>query len=255
MHSEQVRAAFEAELRRRGVAFAFDAEAVAYRIEADGWQLTVSLDNLERRVALGEADDAVAQFVTAVLSAVRKQEAISAEQLYWSLEAGNQQGAEGIRVPVSDLVDRVLVHVSSNPSLLTWVTATMLEELGLSHSEASDKAFANLAVALAAADIHFADAAGVPLAMIETVLPGKASLLLAPNLREVVGERLGWPLLAVAPDRDFLYLWPAQHRDFITRVGPVVVREFARAPYPLSTEVYEITVSQIRAIGEIKHHA
>ena len=90
---------------------------------------------------------------------------------------------------------------------------------------------------------------GVQLGFIITSLPFKASLILAPNLHEVVGAALGWPLMAVVPDRDFLYLWAAQHTDFVQRVGGVVVREYSQASYPISTEVYEITEKSIRAIG------
>ena len=60
---------------------------------------------------------------------------------------------------------------------------------------------------------------GVELGFIATWLPFKASLVLAPNLREIVGARLGWPLMAVVPDRDFLYLWAARHTNFVQRVG------------------------------------
>jgi len=56
--------------------------------------------------------------------------------------------------------------------------------------------------------------------------------------------------LAVVPDRDFLYLWAARHKDFAPRVGRVLVREYSKASYPISTEVYEITNQGIQAIGE-----
>jgi hypothetical protein len=61
---------------------------------------------------------------------------------------------------------------------------------------------------------------------------------------------LGWPLMAVAPDRDFLFLWAARHTDFVGRVGSVVVREYSEASYPISTEVWEITETRIKAVGE-----
>src|SRR6266404_156026 len=87
----------------------------------------------------------------------------------------------------------------------------------LSESDAAAKAFANLGLALSEATIESQDIDGVPLGFISTTLPFKASLILAPNLREVVGAVLGWPLVAVVPDRNFLYLWPARHTDFARR--------------------------------------
>jgi hypothetical protein len=84
--------------------------------------------------------------------------------------------------------------------------------------------------------------------MLATELPSKASLLLASALREMIEDAIGWPVLAVAPDRDFVYLWNASRRDLIPRMGGVVCREHAQAPYPLSTEIFQISDS-LRAIG------
>jgi hypothetical protein len=126
----------------------------------------------------------------------------------------------------------------------------MLISLGLSESDAETRAFTNLGRALSKATVESKDIDSVQLGFIGTSLPFKAALILAPNLREVVGAVIGWPLMAVVPDRDFLYLWAARHTDFAQRVGGVVVREYSQAAYPISTEVYEITDHKIRAIGE-----
>ena len=131
----------------------------------------------------------------------------------------------------------------------------MLDSLSLSEADAVATAFTNLGRALSEASVEFRDIDGVQLGFLSTSLPFKASLILAPNLREVIGAALGWPLMAVVPDRDFLYLWAARHTDFIQRVGSVVVREYSQASYPISTEVYEITDKAIRAIGEFPKEA
>lgn len=89
---------------------------------------------------------------------------------------------------------------------------------------------------------------GATVAVLATELPSKASLLLAPALRERIEDVIGWPVLAVAPDRDFVYVWNASRRDLITGLGGVVTREHARAPYPPSTEIFQIGDS-LRAIG------
>ena len=150
---------------------------------------------------------------------------------------------------MSDRADRVLVHLSSDGRLITWVTPDLLQSLDISEADADPLAFANLSRALTEATLVCQEIDGVQLGFLTTSLPFKASLILAPNLRQVVGAALGWPLTAVVPDRDFLYLWAARHKDFVGRVGGVVVREFAQASYPISTEVYEITDTRIRAIG------
>lgn len=173
----------------------------------------------------------------------------SADQIYWCLEPKYQDVQPDYRVPISDLVDRVLVHLPPDGAFVTWVTPTMLDLLRMSKSDAEAKAFMNLGHALSEASVEFHDVDGVQLGMIETSLPFKASLILAPNLREVVEPMIGWPLMAVVPDREFLYFWAARHVDFARRVGSIVAREYSQAPHPISTELFEITDQSIRAIG------
>lgn len=213
--------------------------------------MLISIENLQRDVAADGDTAIVSRFVDAIVASAGASESTrSADQLYWSLESCDSGERADYRVAVSDQVDRVLVHLSSDNRLITWVTPGMLESLSLSESDAGAAAFANLGRALSQASLESQNIDGVQLGMIATSLPFKASLILAPNLREVIGAVLGWPLMAVIPDRDFLYLWAAQHTNFVQRVGRVVVREYSKAPYPISTEVYEITDQKIRAIGE-----
>lgn len=251
-----IRTLFESELHQRGFPFSIDAESGRHAIEIGGGRMLISIENLQRDVAADGDTGRVSRFVDALLASAGAAGCeLSAERLYWSLEPNNYEQRADILEVVSDHVDRVLVHLSVDPPVITWVTHAMLDSLGLSESAAGEKAFANLGCALRNATIDFQDIDGVRLGFITTSLPFKASLLLAPNLREVAEDLLGWPLMAVAPDRDFLYLWAARHTDFVQRVGNVVVREYSQASYPISTEVYEITDQDIQSVGSFQSEA
>lgn len=251
-----IQAQFEDELRRRGFAFSVDAESGRHAVEIGGGTMLVSLENLERDVASDRDVGRIARFVDAVVDAAGASEAaLSADQLYWCLEPSDYEQRADYRVTMSDCVDRVLIHLSADGRLITWVTSSMLDSLGLSEADAGARAFTNLGRALSEASVESQDIDGVKLGFVSTSLPFKSSLILAPNLRDVMGTVLGWPLMAVAPDRNFLYLWAARHTDFVPRVGRVVVREYSQASYPISTEVYEITDKAIRAIGEFPKEA
>ncbi len=246
-----VQTIFEQELKRRGIPFGIDAESGRHSVEIGGARMLISLDNLERDVAADGDSGRVSRFVDAIVASSKVSEAgISSDQLFWCLEPNDYKERPDYRVAMSDRVDRVLVHLSGDGQLDTWVTPSMLNSLGMSESEAGARALANLGRALSQASIEAQDIDGIQLGMIGTSLPFKAAFIIAPNLREVVGAALGWPLMAVVPDRDFLYLWAARHTDFVQRIGRVVVDEYSRASYPISTEVYEITDEGIRAIGE-----
>jgi hypothetical protein len=246
-----IRALFEDELQRRGIAFTMDAESGRHAVEVGGGRMLVSLDNLQRDVTGDGGSGHVSRFVDSVVASSGVSEAaLSADRLYWCLEPSDYEARADYRAAMSDRVDRVLVHLSSDGRLVTWVTSGMLGLLGLSESDAGDRAFTNLGRALSKATVESTGIDKVQLGFVGTSLPFKTALILATNLREVVGAVLGWPLMAVVPNRDFLYLWAARHSDFAQRVGSVVVREYSKASYPISTEVYEITEQQIRAIGE-----
>jgi hypothetical protein len=246
-----VRTLFEDELRRRGFSFSIDAESGRHFVKIGDVQSLISLDNLQRDVAGDNDTGRVSRFVdTMIASASAPLVGLSADQLYWCLEPSDHHARADYRVAISDQVDRVLVHLSSDERRITWVTSKMLEVLGLPESDAGTRAFTNLGRALSEASVESQNIDGVQLGFINTSLPFKASLILAPNLREIVEAALGWPLLAVVPDRNFLYLWAARHTEFAGRVGRVVVREYSQSSYQISTEVYEITDQKIRAIGE-----
>src|SRR3954463_885532 len=203
-----VRTLFEEELRRRGFPFSIDPESGRHAVEVGGGHMLVSLDNLQRDMAGGGGAGGGFRFVDAIVaSAVSSGATPSADQLYWCLEPSDYKERAVYRIAMSDHVDRGLVHLSSDGRLVTWVTPAMLDSLGLSASDAGARAFTNLARALSEASVESKEIDGVRLGFVGSSLPFKASLILAPNVREVLGAVLGWPLLAVVPDRDFLYVW------------------------------------------------
>ena len=249
--SDPLSALFEQELTRQGVSFRWDDELHLYRIEHQGGNLLVSLDNLVRAYKRDQDESLVASFVDLVLGDRFESRpwAHAQPSILFALEPTDHVEPSDLRAPLSKQVDRVPVYVSASRGTITWITQAMLNEWNISLAELETTASHNLATALVAAKLAYKEVDGVRLGIIETDLAFKTALILAPNLQEVVSPTLGWPLLAVMPDRDFLYLWAAQHRDFIHRVGEVVVREFTTSPYPLTTEVLEIGDAGIVAIG------
>ncbi len=212
--------------------------------------MLVCLDNLERDYLKDKDAGRVSRFVDTILTPPTK---LSPEGLYWCLEPNDFADPAEFSVKISKRVDRILVHLSSDGKQIMWVAKHTLDELSMNEAVASKIAFENLARALREAELETQTTTdGVKLGFLSTTLPFKSSLILAPNLKDVIGKALGWPLMAVAPDRDFLYLWAARHSDFVRRVGEVVLREYEEAAYPISTEVYEITDTEIRAVGAFK---
>lgn len=245
-----VRNLFEEELKKRGLAFSIDANSGRHVLEIGEGKMLVSLENLERDISQGKDVDSISRFVNSILASSSLSDIpLAPEQLYWCFEPNDYVEKADFREPLSDCVDRVLVRLSPDGRLITWATAKMLKSVGMSEFDAKEQAFTNLARTLTEAKIETMEIDDVQLGVVNTPLPFKTALILAPNLKEIVGPVLGWPLMAVIPDRNFLYLWAARHNNFVGRVGRTVVREFSQSPYPISTEVFEISDKEIRAIG------
>ena len=126
----------------------------------------------------------------------------------------------------------------------------MLEEWGVDVEAVRSAACRNLATKLAEAEICWKDYHGARLGYFGTLMPCKAALMTAANLKQIAAPTLGWPLLAVIPAQDFLLLWDASRRDLIPELGALVVDQFTRSAYPLTTEVFEISDEGISAIGD-----
>jgi hypothetical protein len=251
MLNNQARDAFEAELGKRGIRFTVQKESGRYRLKVDGTELLVSIENLQRDFATDGDLARVARFVDTVLTTtVTDEKPLDPQRLFWCFEPNDYEEKPDYRKPVSDRVDRVLVHLSLDNTRITWVTPAMLTKANLAENIAEKIAFENLSREMQSAKIEFSEIDGVRLGYLATTLPFKGSLLMAPNLKACIESKLGWPVMAVAPDRDFLYLWAAKHEEFVNRVGSTTVEQFSKASYPLSTEVYSVSDSGIEAVGE-----
>src|SRR5258706_11446630 len=238
---------FKAELARRGVSCTVAGDG-RWMVSVGGMKLLVSLDNLDRQLA-GDGGDAerVAAFTGQVLGAGRLTP-MTAAGLYWFPEPNDYLVAAEIRAEVSPRLDRVLVHVSDDGGRIRWVTHAGLDAAGLTIAEATERAWANLDEAVRQAQVTTGEIAGVTVAMFAAALPSKAPLLLAPALREMIEDVAGWSVLAVAPDRDFVYMWNASRRELITTLGGIVTGEYPRVAYSLSSEIFQIG-DALQAIG------
>jgi len=244
---------FEQELRRRGISFARDSESGRHVLErVDGTRLLLNLDNLTREFERDDDPGRIARFIDTALASggSAKTWAEARLKLFLTLEPNHFAEPSDLARAVSERVDRVPVLFDPEIGAITWVSQQMLDDLSVTENDALREAGENLDKELQDSALEYKDIDGMRLAFISSRLPFKASLILAPNFRKTVEPVVGWPVLAVAPARDFLYLWNARHGELTNRLGRVIVDEFKASPYPLSTEVFELTDQGLRAIGD-----
>src|SRR5262249_37710465 len=80
----------------------------------------------------------------------------------------------------------------------------------------------------------------------------KAAFVFAPNLREVVGDKLGWPLYALIPSRDFVYVFAEEDQPLLGVLGRAAVEEFEKGSYPVSRDVFRIDDEGVESVFELQ---
>ncbi len=81
--------------------------------------------------------------------------------------------------------------------------------------------------------------------------PFHTSAITSPHFVGQFGETLGDRLHVVVIDRQVLYVFPASGGN-LTDFGPALVGIYEKTPLPVSLEVFEVTASGYRVIGEIE---
>ena len=240
---------FHRALKKHGLVVQKRVGDASFMLRTAKGQCTVSLTNVARNINRDGDLSAIDRFVSVVAALPEDPPSwqLAAARLRVSLEPSDS-ALDGIaHQTLTQAVCRVLTHTDDDESRISWVSHTLLTSWSVSVTAAFAAALDNMDRLLATAPLEISDADGVRLGMLATHSPFKASLLVAPSLRSVVEPALGWPVFAVAPCRDFIYLFSDE--TLIPRLGAVVVREYRGSGYPISTEVLRVSDDGVVALG------
>ena len=244
---------FEAELAKRNLKFRVLEDGRYELLPEVGDARTISIENLVRRVSQSGDDAAVARFVDAALADLKFSLPPwddAQRHVFPMLDASPLHvGSDALTRDMSDETVAVLVFYDEAAGQIQFLRSVDLAGWGVTEEAVWSAAEIVLDRVMAATEIGILDAGDFELGTLEAPEPWKASLIRSRELRAKVEADLGWPIHAVAPDRGFVYLLSQQPEDPLSRIGGVVVSEFQSAPYPISTEVWELSDDGIRAIG------
>jgi hypothetical protein len=116
------------ELGRRGISATREPRSGRLSLNIHGVDFLINLCNLQRDVASDGDVGRVARFVDAIFaSRPGAFDDLSRERFCWCLEPSSHKDRAEFRVPLSDDLDRVLVHVSVDGTRITWVVKAMLD--------------------------------------------------------------------------------------------------------------------------------
>ena len=256
---------FERQLRTRGVWFCFDEDTETYRTEnVDGLEGRINLSNITREIARDGDIYRAVRFADNVVSPVCFPNDWSQvkHQVIWDIQSNTLVGQSDLAFHLSDQTHQMPVILDPETKQILYLDSHMLIEMSVSEETVAEAADENLSAALCNALFTIREHEGVRFAVVGCHLPFKAALILAPNLREITEPLLGWPLFAVIPRRNYMYLYDARCFDNgvtdifekIPGLGNVVLEEFDLGAYPLSTEIFEISDDGVRAVAEYRRH-
>ena len=245
---------FQAELAQRGLQYAINEDGL-YEIAIGDVNATVNLDNVRRNYDRDKDGDAITRFAEQLNTDFFGDIPSWADVqpfVRFSLEPSDYEDgfADTLHEIVNEELVKVFVYVHPDGSRISWITNDMVANWQVKNNAVVSLANKNMELIVSDAELETQDIDGVPLGMLNTQeTPFKASLILSQKFRDLVSPTHGWPVYVVAPARDFVYVVPRANRDFLGRLGAVVLREYNESGHPISQDVLEVGDDGVAAIG------
>lgn len=245
---------FQIELANRNLPFTMTDDRL-YRLQIGDVTATVNLENIRRNYERDNDADAIARFAKQLdvdmFDDLPDWESVKS-LVRFSIEPSDYEAGfdDTLHEIVTDELVKVIVFTPADGSRISWVTQSMLEDWKVTRETVVNQANANMNQVAADTTLEIEEIDGVKLGMLSTNdTPFKASLILTGRFRELVSPTHGWPVYVVAPTRDFVYVISQGNRDFLGRLGAVVLREYNESGHPVTPDVLEVGDGGVTAIG------
>ncbi len=245
---------FQLELVNRNLSFTV-TDVGLYKIQIGHFTATVTLENVRRNYERDNDAEAISRFAkqldVSMFDGIPDWESVKSH-VRFSIEPSDYETGfdDTLHEIVTDELVKVFVFTPPDGSRITWITESMLAEWKVMRETVVSQANANMNQLVADTTLEIEEIDGVKLGMLSTNdTPFKASLILAEGFRELVSPTHGWPVYVVAPTRDFVYVIPCKNRDFLGRLGAVVLDEYNESGHSVTADVLEVGDGGVNAIG------
>src|SRR5258706_3899821 len=171
------------DLKRRGLLYTLDPSSGCYAVQMGETRLLLSVENLAREYEREHDVTCVGRFLDSALSVQLGTPAVwtlARKSVLFCLEPTDYAERPEIRTALSEKVDRVPALLDDSKGRLTWISASMLNQWGVSIRDVETAALENIASALASSSVEWQEIDTVRLGFFNTPLPFKSPLLLAP---------------------------------------------------------------------------
>ncbi|MEP2279727.1 hypothetical protein [Maribacter sp.] len=214
--------------------------------------LKVSLDNIRRDYLKNNDKSIISDFAKTLRNYTLEMPnnwAEAKENIFISLYPSDYDYKDFINHKLTDQVHKIYIHREND--MLTWISYNDIDKWNISESILNAQAEKNGDRILAESTIEYDTIENKKLGILESKYSNlKGALLLAPSMKTKIKTDFSFPFYAVIPVRDFCYVFSEQDSLFFSqRIGQVVVEEFRKSGYPLTTELLKFSENGIETVG------
>jgi hypothetical protein len=215
--------------------------------------LKVSLDNVRKNYERDNDTSHISDLVQTLVSystGLPSKWTEAKNDIYISLFPNDYEFTDPLHRKLTDEFSKVYVY--SSQGRLTWISAGDLKKWNITETDLENQANSNADKLLSVTNISFDTIENRKLGLIEVDHTSlKAALLFAPTMKQRVKNDFGFPFYAVIPVRDFCYIFSEKDFDFFSaRIGQVVVDEYEKSGYPITTEILKFSDQGVEAVGK-----
>ena len=215
-------------------------------------ELKVSLDNVRRNYERDNDDCYITDLVNTIVSHSSKKEDWEniKDKIYVQFFPNDFEFENLIYEKVTNEFSKVFMLNTNNN--FSFISDDDLIDWNLDLEELKNQVDLNLDTFLDKVQIEIEDVDNHKLGMIDIEEVWlKSACLFSSKIKDLVKNNIGFPFYAVIPVRDFCYIFGEQDFEYFSeRLGSVVVEEYEKSGYPITTEILKFSETGVEAMGK-----
>lgn len=221
-------------------------------INVEESELKVSLDNVRRNYERDSDDSYITDLVNTIVSHSSKKEDWEniKKKIYVQFFPNDFEFENLIYEKVTNEFSKVfMVNTNNN---FSFISEDDLIDWNLNLEQLKNQVDLNLDIFLDKVQIEVEDVDNHKLGMIDIEEVWlKSACLFSSKIKDLVQNNIGFPFYAVIPVRDFCYIFGEQDFEYFSeRLGSVVVEEYEKSGYPITTEILKFSENGVKAMGK-----
>jgi len=243
---------FKTQLKNKGLTIDSIDKDGFILIKIEETELKVSLENVRRNYERDNDDSYVTDLVNTIVSHSSKKEDWEniKDKIYVQFFPNDFEFENLVYEKVTNEFSKVfMVNTNNN---FSFISDDDLIDWKLDLEALKNQVNLNLDTFVEKIQIEVEDVDNHKLGMInieEVWL--KSSCLFSSKIKNLVNSNIGFPFYAVIPVRDFCYIFGEQDFEYFSeRLGSVVVEEYEKSGYPITTEILKFSETGVKAVGK-----